>query len=127
MSRTFAAACALASIAIAAGCTETARFNAACDNVFVEICIHQVDCSIAFDALDCQEEFEALSICNPSVSIDALKTCQRSMRGAECSTALTGQCDAVLCDANAGCQEVEDCDRVPDPNNSGEMICETLL
>jgi hypothetical protein len=101
---------------VLSACGPDHAYNAACRNIAINVCTHQVACEIESDVFVCQTEFEATYSCDPSATVEALETCSQAAKALECPNAVPFLCFDVLCSEVAGCGATS----TPDPVDTGD-------
>jgi hypothetical protein len=92
-----------AGLGLLGSCGEEFQYKVACDNVFGQICEHQVECGIQYDQYLCETELKANLECDQRKTVTELDVCREALDQASCTLAIPCECYLVLCDTNYGC------------------------
>lgn len=93
----------LGAATLLAGCGPTAKFDAKCERIVVELCTHQVECDQVVSFQDCVVELQEEVYCDPERSLDELDVCLADIGTAECNIGYPASCFQVVCDQTTGC------------------------
>jgi hypothetical protein len=101
----------IAVIPALAACSYNARFQANCNQIFTDVCTHQVECRLTPDHYECDKRMRDVWFCDESRSLDDLHACQDAARTEECSVSIPIACFDVLCDRDLGCLDTVEGDQ----------------